>query len=69
VSDRIITIGESLGSPLINGEKAGEIYNLVRSPDFIVADYNALLFAVVTYGDLHGIDIDDLPWAEEMEAA
>ena len=67
----VITICDTLNPPVVDIEKAKEIYNCVRSNEFKVAYFNALLMAVVTYLDKHGVDYKDkaLPWAEEMSEA
>ena len=50
------------------GDSKREIYAVVKSDDFDAAKFNALLMAVVTYLDAHGVDYADkqLPWAEAV---
>lgn len=63
-----ITIGETLQPPLVDSELAADIYDCVRTEEFEVDVFNALLMAVVVYLDTHDVDYEDkqLPWAESV---
>jgi hypothetical protein len=63
-----ITIGNNFDSPVVDMETTKQIYNCVRSDEFEIAKFNALLMAVVTYLDSHDVEYGDksLPWAEEL---
>jgi len=68
MSEEIITIGNNLTPPVVCGETSKDIYDCVRTKEFDVAVFNALLMAVVTYLDTHGVEYGDkaLPWAEAV---
>ena len=64
----IITLGDNMQPPCVCSETAINIYDCVRTDDFDVAIFNALLIAVVTYLDAHDVEYADanLPWAESV---
>ena len=66
----VVTIGQNLLPPIVDGQVAKDAYDCVRTDDFEIDVLNGLLVAVVTYMDEHGVDFDDscLPWAEEIES-
>ncbi len=69
--DEIVILGENIESPCVCIETTQEVYNCVRTDEFDVGVFNALLMAVVTYLDVHDIEYDDkaLPWAESTKVA
>ena len=71
MSDKVITLGDNFNPPVINIEIAKEIYDCVRTDDFEVEIFNALLAAIITYCDTHNANYSgkDLPWAEEITEA
>lgn len=64
-----ITLGDNFEPPVICMKTTQNIYDCVRSDEFNPTVFNALLMAVVTYLDSHGVDYNDggLPWAEVAE--
>jgi hypothetical protein len=64
-----LTIGNNFEPPVVNMDMAREIYEIVKSDEFVNDEFNALLAAVVTYMDTHGIEYPDkqLPWAETIK--
>ena len=71
MSNETITLGDNFNPPVVDGEIAQEVYDVVRTEEFEVEVFNGLLLAVVTYLDTHGADYNDsgLPWAESMKEA
>ena len=68
MSNEIITLGNNLQPPCVDMDITHSVYECVRTDEFEVATFNALLVAVVTYLDTHGADYGDnaLPWAESV---
>ena len=66
MSEEVITLGNNLMPPVVDLETTQNIYDCVRTDEFDVAVFNALLMATVTYLDKHEIEYGDkaLPWAE-----
>lgn len=66
---KTLTIGNNFQPPVVNMDMAKEIYEIVKSDEFVNDEFNALLAAVVTYLDVHGIEYPDkqLPWAETIK--
>ena len=64
-----ITIGNNFSPPVVCMETAKDIYEQVKSDEFEIAKFNALLMSIVTYLDKHGVEYADkeLPWAELIE--
>ncbi len=64
----IIILGENMNPPEVCLETSQDIYDCVRSDEFEVDKFNAMLMAVVTYLDAHDVEYGDkaLPWAETM---
>ena len=67
----IITLSGNIEPPSVCMETTQKIYDCVRSDDFEVPVFNALLMAIVTYLDKHDIEYGDkaLPWAESISEA
>ena len=71
MSDEIIILGGNMEPPHVCGETASKIYDCVRTEEFDVPVFNALLMAIVTYLDVHKVKYGDkaLPWAELTKSA
>lgn len=69
--DEIIILGNNFKPPVVSMEATQKIYDCVRTEEFDVAIFNALLMAVVTYLDVHKVEYGDkaLPWAESVGVA
>ena len=69
--DEIIILGGNMEPPCVNMEVTQKIYDCVRTDEFEVGTFNALLMAVVTYLDHHEVKYGDkaLPWAELTKIA
>lgn len=69
MSEEVITLGENFQPPVVCMETTQAIYDCVRTEEFDLAKFNALLMAVVTYLDKHEVEYGDkaLPWAESMK--
>jgi len=67
----VITLGDNFEPPVVCSDTAKEIYNCVRTEEFDIAKFNSLLFAIVTYLDIHDVEYGDkaLPWAELVKGA
>lgn len=67
----IITLSGNINPPSVCMQTTQHIYDCVRSDDFEVPVFNALLMAIVTYLDKHGVEYGDkaLPWAESISEA
>ena len=72
MSEETIVLGGNFEPPVVCGKTAQEIYDCVRSEEFEVDKFNALLMAVVTYIDTHMGDHEygdkALPWAELVKS-
>lgn len=72
MSEEIIVLGENFEPPVVCLETTQAIYDCVRSEEFDVAKFNALLMAVTTYIDTHSGDFEygdkALPWAELVKS-
>lgn len=68
MSETIITLGDTMQPPTVCMETSQLIYDCVRTEEFDIAKFNALLMAIVTYLDSHDVEYGDkaLPWAEEI---
>ena len=66
MDNQIITLGNNSQPPVVDMEVANAVYNCVRTEEFEIATFNALLMAIVTYLDKHEFKYGDkaLPWAE-----
>jgi hypothetical protein len=66
--EEVITLGNNMSPPMVDMETSQDIYNCVRTEEFDIAIFNALLMSVVTYLDAHDVDYGDkaLPWAESV---
>ena len=67
----IITLSGTLEPPTVCMKTTQEIYDCVRTDEFEVPVFNALLMAIVTYLDKHDVEYGDksLPWAETVSEA
>ena len=70
-SDEVITLGNNLTPPLVDIKTTQDIYDCVRTDEFEVEVFNALLMAIVAYLEKHDVDYGDkaLPWAEVVGEA
>ena len=72
MSEEHIVLGGNFSPPVVCMETTKEIYECVRSEEFDVAKFNALLMAVTTYIDTHSGDYEygdkALPWAELIKS-
>ena len=70
MSNETITLGDNFNPPVVCGDIAKEVYDVVRTDEFDVAVFNGLLMAIVVYLDTHSADYNDggLPWAEEFNS-
>jgi hypothetical protein len=67
--DETIILGGNFEPPEVCMETAQAVYDCVRTEEFEVPVFNALLMSVVTYLDNHDVEYGDkaLPWAETMQ--
>ncbi len=68
MSESMITLGGNMSPPWVDMETTQAIYDCVKTEEFEIDKFNALLMAIVTYLDAHDVDYGDraLPWAEEI---
>ena len=71
MSEEIITLGDNFEPPVVDMEVTQDIYDCVRTEEFEIDVFNALLMAIVTYLDAHDVEYGDkaLPWAELVKQA
>lgn len=70
MSEETISINDPIAPPVVCCDTYLAIYDLVRSDDFNVAKFNAMLMAVSAYLDHHEFEYGNaaLPWAEDSDS-
>ena len=71
MEDEIVTLGGNMEPPCVCMKTTQDVYDCVRTDEFDVSVFNALLMAIVTYLDVHDVEYGDkaLPWAESIKVA